>query len=548
MEGLKQLVGMQLKDKIDFSFLKSRKKTIFKVVLSILKFGVITALIYFAFYFLSYLRLVSVLPGIPQNVMGVAFTVMILLSIIVCTFGLMKSLYFGKDNQFLLTLPASRTTVFTSKIIVYYLYELIKNITYILPLFLAYGIIDKMPFYYYLFLPIALVIITAVPVALGALLSIPAMYLTIFIKQNKWLGYILLTLVSGGVIVGLVFIIAALPQNIDIVGTWGTTFWKIQAFLTKFSKIFMPFLVLLEAFVGNRYGISNSMFYGRQWLYMLYTLLGVAVIMALTYLIVRPLYFKMTSSPFEYKREEIKKTYKNKTRKSFWSSIKKELVLGLRTPEKVFGLLAIAIGMPIAIFLLNKIYAAMDTRLSGTYMTVAFNILVILLLALSTNTAMSHIYSEEGASIYLMKTNPQSHLKLLFSKLVINIFVMSISIVVTTAVFLQFTKYNFWQGLMLCITFESVYLSHLFMSAEMDVMNPQTEQYQTTGGSIYNPNEIKSTIYLFLFAVIFAFLTFFFIKEGPSFIIKVMLISVIFLALRIWLYTNKVRLYFKEKQ
>jgi len=548
MEGLKQLVGMQLKDKIDFSFLKSTKKTIFKVVLSILKFGVITALIYFAFYFLSYLRLVSVLPGIPQNVLGVAFTVMILLSIIVCTFGLMKSLYFGKDNQFLLTMPAKRTTVFTSKIIVYYLYELIRNLTYMVPLFLAYGIIDKMPFYYYLFLPIALLIITAVPVALGALLSIPAMIVTIFIKQNKWLGYILLTLALGGAIVGIVFVIAALPTNIDIVGTWGTTFWKIQHFLKDFANIFMPFFVLLEAIVGNRYGISNRLFYGKQWIYLLFVVLAVAVIMALTYLIVRPLYFKMTSSPFEYKRSAVKKENKNKQHSSFWSSIKKELLLGLRTPEKVFGLLAVAIGMPIAIFLLNKIYAAMDTRLSGTYMTVAFNILVILLLALSTNTALSHIYSEEGASIYLMKTNPQSHLKLLFSKLVINIVVMTISIMVTTSVFLQFTKYNFWEGLMMCFTFESVYLSHLFMSAEMDVMNPQTEQYQTTGGSIYNPNEIKSTLYLFLFAVVFAFLAFFFIKEGHSFIIKVMLVSVVFLALRIWLYTNKVRLYFKEKQ
>ena len=37
MKNLKTLVLMQLKDKIDFSFIKSVKATIFKVVLNIIK-------------------------------------------------------------------------------------------------------------------------------------------------------------------------------------------------------------------------------------------------------------------------------------------------------------------------------------------------------------------------------------------------------------------------------------------------------------------------------------------------------------------------------
>ena len=51
MKGLKTLVMMQLKDKLDMSFAKSVKQTIFRVVFSLLKFAVITAVIYLAFYF-----------------------------------------------------------------------------------------------------------------------------------------------------------------------------------------------------------------------------------------------------------------------------------------------------------------------------------------------------------------------------------------------------------------------------------------------------------------------------------------------------------------
>ena len=74
MSGLKALTMMQLKDKIDMSFLGSTKKTIFKVVLSLLKFIIITALIWVGFFLLDYLNLVSLLPGIPQEVFAIVFT------------------------------------------------------------------------------------------------------------------------------------------------------------------------------------------------------------------------------------------------------------------------------------------------------------------------------------------------------------------------------------------------------------------------------------------------------------------------------------------
>ena len=129
MRALKTLVMMQLKDKIDMSFLSSWKKALFKTIFWLIKFALITAIIYLALYVLSYLRVVSILPGIPQNFMVCVFTLMLLLSLFVCTVGMSRSLYFAKDNQVLLTLPASRTEIFTSKIIVYYIYELIRNVT-----------------------------------------------------------------------------------------------------------------------------------------------------------------------------------------------------------------------------------------------------------------------------------------------------------------------------------------------------------------------------------------------------------------------------------
>ena len=237
MEGLLTLTKMQLKDKIDFSAFKSVKKAIFKVVLTLLKFVVITAIIYVGFYVLSYLRLISLLPGIPQTFLTIVFTFMYSLSIIVCVFGMMKSFYFAKDNQVLLTMPVSRTTVFTSKLVVYYIYEFIRNLTYFLPLFVAYGMINSVPWFYYLWLIPMMFILTLLPVALGALLSIPLLLITTIVKNNKWLEYILVALFIGGIVTLLVLTINAIPENFDLIGSWGTTFWEIQDFLAKFTKI-----------------------------------------------------------------------------------------------------------------------------------------------------------------------------------------------------------------------------------------------------------------------------------------------------------------------
>ena len=539
MGGLKTLCKMQLKDRINLSFLKSVKQTIFKVVLSLLKFALITVVIYFGFYILSYLRLVSLLPGVPENLFEVIFTCLMLLSIIVCSFGLVKTLYFAKDNFMLLTMPVDRTKVFLSKLIVFYIYEFIRNLNYFLPLLVAYGLINKMPFYYFFWLVLAMFIITLIPVCIGALLSIPLMYIQNFVKSYKFLEYTLVVVLIAGVSVGLILVINSIPANFDLIGTWGTTFWNIQNFLNTFNKIFMPFTWMSIAIVGKRYGISNNLFRLEQWISILIILGGLAIIFGLTYLLVRPMYFHMASTPFEYKKDKVTKTIPNKKQNAFWSGVVKDFKLNFRTPSKFYSLVAVIIGLPTSIFLLNKIYSAMDTRLTGTNMSIAFNILLILLIALSSNTMLAHVYSEEGNARYQLKTNPKPQMNSLVSKLVINVIGMTLSILITVIIFASFLKINVLNTILIFVFIESLYLGHMLHSVELDIMNPQTQRYQTEGDNLSNPNDIKSVIFAFLISIIFAFITYFLISENMNIVwTKVMLVAVVYMLIRTWLFVN----------
>lgn len=549
MKGLLTLTKMQLKDKIDFSAFKSVKSAIFKVVLTLLKFVVITAIIYVGFYVVSFLRLISLLPGIPQSFMTIVFTFMYILSIIVCVFGMMKSFYFAKDNQVLLTMPVSRSTVFTSKLVVYYIYEFIRNLTYLLPLFVAYGMINSVPWFYYLWLVPMMFILTLVPVAIGALLSIPLLFITAVVKNNKWLEYVLVVLFIGGVVTLLVLTINAIPENFDLIGSWGTTFQEIQTLMNKFIKSFAPFYYAVISVCGVQYSIVTSWFTAEQWLSVL-GLIGVcAVALGLAYLLVRPLFFKMTSTPFEYRKKKVNKQISNHKSNGFLSMIKKEIVLTYRTSDKFYGLLTSVIGMPLVILLLNKIISAMDTRYAGMQMGFIFNILLIMIMTLSSSINLAHAYSEEGASSYLLKTNPKSYYEMVCGKFVFQATCMTLSLLATVIIMSNFIGLSNGDTTLVYFTILLFYVAHLFMSAEQDVMNPQTQQYQTTGGHYRDPNDIRSFLYAYLISAFVAFVAWFFMSENDVNVWgKMLLIAILFVSLRTFLFFSKIKVYFKERQ
>ena len=548
MNGLKTLVMMQLKDKLDLSFAKSVKQTIFRVVFSLLKFAVITAVIFLAFYFLSVLRLTSLNSGIPTNFFSIIFSIMIILSIVVEIVGLNKSLYLAKDNQVLLTMPTSRQMVFFSKMIVYLCYEFVRNIFYIMPLLVAYGMINSMPIFYYLWLVVANLIITLFTTSVASLLSIPFLFLSLFLKRVKVLEYLVVGCVLGGLLTLVILIINAIPENIDILGNWGTIFWELQDIFTQFTAKFYILYRFTMAFVGFRYGLSNVLFGGLQMQTLLIICAITAIILVATYFIIRPLYFRMASKPFEFTKKANISYKKNVFHSSFVGSLKKEFIATSRSSEKFNPLILTTVFLPLAIFLMNKIFGAMDTRLAGTYMAMSFNILLILLVVLSSNAVVAKLYSEEGLSGFINKTVPAKYTKVLFSKLVVYAVFMGLSILASTVIFVVFSNFTVLQGIIIFLSLLGIYLGHMFWSASLDIMNPQTEQYASTGTHTSNPNETKSTLIAFLISAIITFVFYFLITENVKLVFaKIFGIALLYFAWNLYMYLSKIKTFFKEK-
>ena len=307
--------------------------------------------------------------------------------------------------------------------------------------------------------------------------------------------------------------------------------------------------MLTELIVGKTVGLSSVIFHSGT-LASLAALIGIGIVLLLLcFLCSKPLFCRMASTPFEFKKRNTIRAKRNTMLPPILSAIRKEFVIGLRSNAfiKLGGILVVI--MPMAIYLLNKLYSAMNTRFLGTQMTVCFNILVILLMLLMTNIDIASVYSRDGSSSYLNKVQPTPYATLLVSKLVFNMLIALVGVIFTVNIFAIESGVAAIDAVMIAIIVYGVYIAHLFSSAESDIMNPQYEQYATFNDQTNNPNESKSGISAVVISIgVFAIALF--LSSRPDFgaWVKMAIVAALVAALKVFTFLSKIKAFYKEKQ
>ena len=549
---------MQLKEKTDMSFLKSVKKTIFRVVFLILDFAAITAICFVLFYLIKLLKILDPIEGrISANILTSVMAVILSLSVIFTTGGLVNSLYLSRDNLVLLTFPAKPTIVFLSKLLVYFIHELKKNFMFLVPLFFAYGMVLGYPIYYYFWIVVNFVFIALVPVLIASLLSMPALFIFQFVKKYKLVQYAL-AFVGFALLTWLVLIIVRhLPAEINFLKN-GIPTDAIARLTAGVAKYFPPIAWLTVLLIGSPYSATtiNGIQTTRPQLFIGSTapifagfFFAIVALVVLNLLLARPLFYKMASKPFEFSKKTRIKERKNYKTPVLLSATKKEWMVVLRDNTILSLIAQLLVVMPLAIVLLNSLYAVMTKDLNGVQMTVVFNFIIILLLSLSSNIRIASAYSQDGSSAYLNKVQPSTYGSLLFAKLTVNMVMGLLGIVLTTFVYSFYYTVGSVNLYLFAFTAYALYIAHLFWSAEMDLMNPQYEQYATFAEQSNNPNENKSSLLMFVLSFLFALVIFVLVGEGITKIwIKASVVALVLAIFKIFTFFLKIKIYYKEKK
>ena len=555
LKKLKTLVMMQLRDKLDLSFVRSVRSTIIKVVLSIIKIVVAVAIFYVLFMVCNMLSIFRPAGYIPDSVVNVLFTLIQLMSIITCTVGLTQTLYMTQDNKVLLTLPVSATQVYVSKLILYYIFELKKNVSLTLPIFIAYGMINGAVWYYYPWLLFCFLFISLVPVAIAAIISIPSLYIGVFVGRFKWLQAVLALIGASAVTAVLVWIIGQIPENINILGQWGSIFVSIQNFLGNFSLYSYPYYRLTLMIVGGTLLIKSGLFVGSTFVTFGVLLAFLVLFLGASFLISKPLFVKMASRQFEFEKRTVKPKA-NKAHDKRISPFFESMQMNLRSSSYVIGSFIQLVLPAIAILLQNKLYAAMNTNYSGYVMTKTFSLLVMLVMTLAFNNTYASVYSREGSARNILKTRPQKPIYTLFGRIAFRAIIILLSTIAVTITYVNVSTAEVAEAILMGVLTLLVGEAHLLWCAEMDIMKNFADQYQTVGVQFDSPNERNATLIGFLLAALFAGMYYLLSDIGglifsaltPTLasLVKALFVAVALTVARVYLFVTRAKLYFVE--
>lgn len=566
MKNLITLVKMQLKEKLNLKGLENEKISAFKLLSSIVfaltKFAVVTGIFSVLLILINMIGLFSLVNRTPTSVMSIIFYVMLIASTFSCTLGLTKAMYFSNDNAILLTLPCKPIQVYLSKLIIFFAFELKRNFSFMVPIFVAYYIIHGYPIGAYLWLLICFVFISLFTVALASILSLPAMWISSLFRQHRSLQITTLVLIVSAAVVALFYAISLIPEHLDLRADWPVITMNIQYGLIDYTNDFKILYDLTLIFLGRVYDVVQVAFpIGETALGFASILGATAALFALGFVTVLPLFYKMASSPFEYLKKAVKPK-QNRVVNSKLTTAITEFMASVKNSARLFNNVGVMVSVPILIYLLNKIFFAMNTSSMGNNLVIMFNVLIILLIVLNNNASAASIYSRDGRSAYLIKTQPTEPAILLFSKLMPDAIFSMLSLVATFVILVISAKLGVLNSLVLMLGIMCIYFAHLMYCAELDIINPQYEIYATVGSSDNNPNETNATLSAFLISFLTAGIVMLLLLDGSFAVdaititdklsidmvfVKVFLVALALAIYRTYMYFSKIKLYYKER-
>ena len=567
MKQFWRLSLLQLKDKIDFSWAKSRKTLIQAIVFGILKFAIVVVI---AFVFLFALTLIGFVNKYQDALplFTIFLAVMFILNLASSTYNLMRTLYFADDNKVLITFPVTANKLFFSKIFVYFLFELKKSLSILVPVILGFLIFESIGYkgteitiWSFFWMPVPIFIFVLVQVLLSSILSIPFLYIYRFFRKNPILDLIgVVVLIAGGLVL-VIRAISLIPPDIDLNIQWPAFVKKFETFILAIDKYAYPinfysrvFTGEFGAVIGSHYGLN-----GLTFIKALIALGGAVVLVLLAFLLIRPFYFKMMNKTFEFDKNPNLVQKKNKRHQKYVTFANKEFKLSFRDFDISGSYLAIYLIVPILLFFMDKVISAISTSMRGDNIAMAVNLLLTILPLLASNSTIATLYSKEGRTAYITKSNPVNPFVPLTSKLLFNLLFCIPSVVGCAVIFGNFISSDEQPvriiiPILFALSVLLLQYAHIFFCAAQDLMNPQNEAYATTGSDFNNPNETRATIAAFVVSFIVAILFYFMLTESMasyddylSAFVRLLVISAGLFAGFLYLFIKKIQVFYYEK-
>lgn len=426
---------------------KKKKKTAARIGGGIvIGIGLIFIMAYLVIYVMM-LTVSAVSAGMHRELL---YTLLAFVQLIVLFFGSMTTLnylYFGKDNQLLVSLPLSSGTIFAVKFTMSYLSELIICALMALPMLVTYGITCSaygvaIGAGFYIFGIIAIFLLPILPLLVISLLSIPLMYFASFLKHRA-VGKMLVTLILSVAVMAIYFLIiggvASMGETEDGMPQMSA---GVTGMLAQTAKITIFNYNLVQALLGVNSALNFLIFLGS-----LLAVFALVVVMSM-FFYRKGISVVMEEGGGSKKRKKSLKenSYANVGfRRSFFI---KEVKTIFGTPQlllnSVIGL--VAIPLLIVIFgtgnMFNFSQEGAPASMGGELGLIGFVCYFASIMIASTNMISLVGFSMEGKNLQVLKTLPILPKDILIGKLGAANILSCVTALITAVTFIAVSSFH----------------------------------------------------------------------------------------------------------
>jgi len=548
------IVRMLLVNNLNLDFQNKKKQAIVKIVSALIGFAAFGAVSFLFFFFASKFNIFSILSFVPETVPSIMTMAVFFIGFIPALLGLTKTLYWSADNKLMITFPCNGNTVFAARMFVFFIGQYLKALLIEVSFLFGYMIFARFPWFMFAWAFLGWMILVLAEVLFLSILSVPAYYVSLFLKRHNIVRIILSGLFFVGLVVAVAFVISFLPNQVNLFSSWGPYFAKIQKVLIFYQTKLSFFLSLTAMSIGSNGGFGVAVF-TKGSLIALAIVGGVILIsFLLVVYLVHPLYFRLASFSNDLASRNERNEKAIRVHSYWFAQIYKEALLFFKDPNVFSGLFGAFVFLPIYISLIDKVFGAMTTNIRGDMMVLSINVLLVLMVALTSNSVISRIYSEEGDAFALTRSYPRDQVFMLSSKLVFPGLMGTLSLSLSVFFFASMKGLGAVSASLLGFAVVSFYIGHLLFAAGLDFT---AKHDRFAAGDFISESENRVVVTGIVIALLAAILYYLFLQDfnlwGPlsreeTASIKLMLMGVGFLLLNVLLFNKKIRLVYMEGQ
>ena len=316
------------------------------------------------------------------------------------------------------------------------------------------------------------------------------------------------------------YLINLVPEDLQIVLKWTNVYFpaivKTSSIIEKYLYPFVYITTLIFNYCLN--GVLNPRYVHiagwQSWVILAGLIVVSALFIFIALLVSKSTIRRGATSTLENDKKESSSKRKNVKRNALSSIIFHQIILDIRTPNKLIGNYLSFFTPILAILILNVLFKATHINEMGNLLVMGLNFFFIILLTTITNMNMASKISREGEAFNQLKISYKSPVLLYASKMILHCLIMVASIVICVIVYHLKLSVAYSRFDLVLFTFLFVYIAHLCFSVTLDIAHPKRSLYKNIGerSEPINSNEILSGITSLLLSLLFFGLSLFFIN------------------------------------